>query len=430
MKVFVIDKNKKPLMPCHPARAKELLKNSKAAVYRMFPFTIILLEREGGDVQEVEVKLDPGSKTTGISVVVLYKRGWVVVWAANLAHKSHLIVEKLIARRAVRRSRRNRNTRYRPARFINRAKAKGWLPPSKRSRIDNVVNWVKRLINISPITAMQLESVKFDSQKMANPEIDGIEYQQGELLGYEVREYLLEKWERTCAYCGEKGVLLEIEHIIPKSKGGSNRVNNLTLACHDCNKKKGNMPVEQFLASKPDKLKRLKQQCLISLKSAADMNSTRYAVGSELKKLGLPVFFWTGGMTKFNRYSNNYPKEHWVDAACVGETGRDVDISKIKNPLLIKAIGRGIRQVQANDKHGFPKLKKDGTRYEPKRTKRMNGFQTGDIVKVVKKNGRSFIARMTLRRTGYFYLEKEKVSFTAKECCLIQRNDGFSYSQI
>ncbi len=312
---------------------------------------------------------------------------------------------------------------------MNRAKSKGWLPPSKWSRIDNVVNWVKRLGRFIPITALQVESVKFDTQKMANPEIDGIEYQQGDLLGYEVREYLLEKWERTCAYCGAKGVPLEIEHIIPKSKGGSNGVSNLTLACHDCNKKKGNMPVEQFLASKPDKLKRLKQQCLTSLKGAADMNSTRYAIGNELKKLGLPVSFWTGGRTKFNRCANNYPKEHWIDAACVGETGRNVNIGKINNPLFIKAIGRGCRQVQANDKYGFPKLKKDGTRYDPKKAKRINGFQTGDIVKVVKKDGRSFISRMTLRGTGYFYLEKEKVSFTAKECTLIQRNDGFSYSQ-
>jgi hypothetical protein len=265
---------------------------------------------------------------------------------------------------------------------------------------------------------------------MANPEITGVEYQQGELFGYEVREYLLEKWGRTCVYCEAKDVPLEIDHIVPRSRSGSDRVNNLTLSCHQCNQKKGNMPVEQFLADKPDKLKQIKQRCLIPLKSASDVNSTRYAIGNELKRLGLPVLFWTGGMTKFNRCSNNYPKEHWIDAACVGETGRKVDIGKIKNPLFIKAVGRGSRQVQANDKHGFPKLKKDGSRYKPKKAKRINGFQTGDIVKVAKKDGRSFISRMTIKASGYFYLVDKKVCFTAKECSLIQRNDGFSYSQI
>ncbi len=277
---------------------------------------------------------------------------------------------------------------------------------------------------------MQVESVKFDPQKMVNPEIVGTEYQQGKLFGYEVREYLLEKWGRTCVYCGVKDVPLEIDHVVPRSRDGSDRVNNLTLSCHQCNQKKGNMPVEQFLASKPDRLTQLKQQCLISLKGVADMNSTRYAIGNGLKKLGLPVSFWTGGQTKFNRCQSHYPKEHWVDAACVGETGRKVDMSKIKNPLLIKAVGRGNRQVQLNDKYGFPRRKQDGSLYEPKKAKRINGFQTGDIVKVIKKGSCSFIARMTARASGYFWLADKKVSFTVKECRLIQRDDGFSYSKI
>jgi 5-methylcytosine-specific restriction endonuclease McrA len=84
-----------------------------------------------------------------------------------------------------------------------------------------------------------MELVKFDTQLMENPDISGIEYQQGELAGYEVREYLLEKWGRKCAYCSETDLPLQIEHIIPRSRGGSDRVSNLTLACEGCNRLKG-----------------------------------------------------------------------------------------------------------------------------------------------------------------------------------------------
>ncbi|MFN2411424.1 MAG: HNH endonuclease, partial [Halomonas sp.] len=97
---------------------------------------------------------------------------------------------------------------------------------------------VNRLRGLAPITAISQELVRFDLQKLENPEISGIEYQQGNLLGYEIREYLLEKWGRECAYCTATDTPLQIEHIAPKASGGSNRISNLTLACHDCNQEK------------------------------------------------------------------------------------------------------------------------------------------------------------------------------------------------
>lgn len=125
-RVFVLDKNKKPLMPCHPARARELLKKDKAAIFRYYPFTIILKEREGGNSQPMQVKIDPGSKYTGIALVANFKRGKKVVWSAEIHHRGHVIKKNLDTRRAVRRSRRNRKTRYRQPRFLNR-KRKGGL---------------------------------------------------------------------------------------------------------------------------------------------------------------------------------------------------------------------------------------------------------------------------------------------------------------
>src|SRR5579859_2738341 len=141
-RVFVLDVNRQPLMPCHPARARHLLKAGKAHVLRRYPFTIILTEREGGDVQPTQVKLDPGSRTTGIALVAQFRRGQCVIWAAELTHRSYLIHKRIDARSAQRRLRRGRKTRYRPARFLNRKRAEGWLPPSTQSRVENIMTWV------------------------------------------------------------------------------------------------------------------------------------------------------------------------------------------------------------------------------------------------------------------------------------------------
>ncbi|NWH07010.1 HNH endonuclease, partial [Desulfobacter latus] len=112
---------------------------------------------------------------------------------------------------------------------------------------------------------------------------------------------LLEKWDRTCAYCGKTDIPLEIEHIVPKSKGGSNRVSNLTLACRACNRKKGNKSLEHFLSRKPRLLKRIQKQSKLPLKDAGAVNTTRWDLFRTLKKTGLPVETGSGGLTKFNR---------------------------------------------------------------------------------------------------------------------------------
>ncbi len=196
-RVFVIDSSKAPLMPCHPARARELLREGKAAVFRRFPFTIILRERLGGDRQNITAKSDPGSKTTGLALVAVFKRGLTVTWAAELAHRGQAIRAALEKRSNQRYSRRSRKTRYRAPRFDHRTRSAGWLPPSILHRVVTVITWFKRLMRWVPIIDASMERVRFDLQAMQNPEISGAEYQQGTLFGYEVREYLLEKWMLT-----------------------------------------------------------------------------------------------------------------------------------------------------------------------------------------------------------------------------------------
>ena len=303
--VFVLDQNKKPLDPCHPARARKLLGSGRAAVYRRYPFTIVITEyprgkdkkQEETTTQELRLKLDPGSKTTGVALV--RENDKKVVWAAEIQHRGQQIRDALLSRRAIRRSRRNRPGRTRPARFDNRRRQKGWLPPSLASRLANIETWVRKIARVAPVSALSLELVKFDTQQMQNAEISGVAYQQGELLGYEVREYLLEKWGRKCVYCGAEGLPLEVEHIIPRVRGGSNRVSNLTIACEACNRKKNTRTAAEF--GYPHIQAKAKQP----LQDAAAVNAIRWELWRRLSGWGLPVECGSGGRTKYNRIRQN-----------------------------------------------------------------------------------------------------------------------------
>lgn len=416
-RVFVLSSVKKPLSPCHPARARQLLKMGRATVFRMAPFTIILKDRKNGNTSKTELKIDPGSCTTGIAIVQHNKRGRRVVWAANLQHRGFAIKKRLLKRQQVRRGRRSRKTRYRQPRVNNRTRPQGWLPPSLMSRVVNVETWVRRLLGFVPITSISVETARFDMQLMANPKISSVEYQQGELQGYEVREYLLERWERKCAYCGAENIPMEIEHIIPKARGGSDRVSNLTISCKLCNQKKGTQTAAEF--GYPD----VQTQAKRPLRDAAAINTTRFVIGGILKSFGPPVAFWSGGRTKFNRVKQDYPKDHWIDAACVGATGETVFICSDHYPLLIKAVGRGRRQMCLMDKHGFPRTK-------PKQFKRVKGFQTGDMVKATVTKGRkkgTYVGRVVIRAKGSFCIGKvDGISW--RYCRLLQRADGYEYS--
>ena len=419
--VFLIDTNKQPLNPVTPKQARRLLEKGKAAVHRTYPFTLILKYAiNNPSIRPLTLKLDPGSKITGIALL----DGENLFWCAELEHRGYQIKDALISRRQLRSSRRNRKTRYRKPRFKNRKRSDNWLPPSLEHRILTTETWVKRLIRYAPIAELWIEKVKFDMQHMQNPEISGVEYQQGILRGYQVREYLLEKWERQCTYCGKKNVPLQIEHIQPKSKGGSNRVSNLCLACEKCNRKKGNKSVEDFLKKKPDLLKRIKIQTKKTLKNAAAVNATRNKLVKTLANL-LPTKTATGAQTKFNRIRLKLEKQHWIDAACVGDIG---NLNLLTNQALkIKCNGHGTRQMCRTDKHGFP------TRYVP-RFKFVKGFQTGDIVKAVVTTGKKigeYIGRIATRSTGSFNistLEKLVQGISYKYCKTIHQKDGYSYS--
>ncbi|CBN54857.1 MULTISPECIES: RNA-guided endonuclease IscB [Kamptonema] len=418
--VFVLDTQKRPLNPIRPGMARKLLTNGSSAVFRRYPFTIILKVEVITTPERIALKIDPGSKTTGIALV----QGEKVIFGAELTHRGQAIKASLESRRLLRRARRNRNTRYRQARFLNRTRPKGWLAPSLQHRVETTLTWVNRLIRLAPIGSVAQELVRFDLQQLENPEISGVQYQQGTLFGYEVREYLLSKWDRKCAYCGVENVPLQIEHIHPKAKGGTNRISNLCLACEKCNIKKGTQDIEQFLAKKPEILKRILSQAKRPLKDAAAVNSTRWALFNRLKETGLPSSTGSGGLTKFNRTRLNLPKTHWLDAACVGQV-ESLEVLTTK-PLLIQANGHGTRQMCRTDKFGFP------SRYVP-RVKFVKGFQTGDMVKAVVTSGKKvgkYVGRVAVRSTGSFNISASELvsGISYKYCSIIHRKDGYSYA--
>lgn len=423
--VFVVDTNKQPLNPIHPGHARLLLKAGKAVVLKRYPFTLILKASvQQPQIQPLRLKLDPGSRTTGIAIV--NDQSGQVLFAAELSHRGDAIKKALDSRRAVRRNRRARHTRYRKPRFDQRRCAKGWLAPSLRSRVCHIETWMKRLRTVCPVTAISMELVRFDTQAMETPDIQGCEYQQGTLAGYELREYLLEKWDRTCCYCGKKDIPLQVEHIEARANGGSNRVSNLCLACESCNLAKGTQDIRVFLAKKPEWLKRLLAQAKAPLKDAAAVNSTRGALFERLQATGLPMECGSGGLTKFNRVSRGLEKTHWLDAACVGQSTPSVLQVKQIKPLLIKATGHGKRQMCLMDKRGFP-------RTNPKEAKKVKGFQTGDMVRAVVTKGTkagTYVGKVAIRATGSFNITTKTGTvqgISHRFCTPLHRCDGYSY---
>jgi 5-methylcytosine-specific restriction endonuclease McrA len=424
MRVPVLDTTKKPLAPTTLRRARLLLKSGKAAVFRRYPFTIILRrEIENPTTPDLKIKIDPGSRTTGVAIV--NQQTGEVVFAAEIEHRGHAIKASLDSRRSLRRARRQRKTRYRKPRFDNRTRPKGWLPPSLESRIENVYTIARRLQRVYPLRSVAYELVRFDMQLMENPEINGVEYQQGALQGFELREYVLIKFNHRCVYADAKSPcdeVLNVDHLIPRSRGGPNRASNLVCACRKHNEEKGDMSLEEYSKLRGVDFSPIKAQAKAPLKDAAAVNATRWALFNRLKALDLPIETGSGGLTKFNRTKLALAKAHWVDAACVGEsTPENLKTSNVQ-PLRVRAMGHGSRKFCRTDKYGFPKTHRT-------RKAMFMGFQTGDIVKADIPKG-----KFAGRHVGRLSAVRQRPSFTLngfdvhpKHLKLTNRSDGFNY---
>ena len=441
--VFVLDRYGTPLQPCPPARARQLLDRGRAVVHRHTPFVIRLKDRTAADseVDGVEVGIDPGSKHTGIAVFTQQAGERRSRYAVQLDHRGQTICKKLAQRSGYRRRRRSANLRYRASRFSNRTRPpvalhhsqrmppvqsllQGWLAPSLRHRVDTPVSWVDRLCRLAPVRLVHVEWVAFDTHALsAGRPLEGAEYQQGTLHGYEVREYLLAKFDRTCVYCGAIDVPLNIDHVRPRSRGGSDRVTNLALACVPCNQAKANQPVEEFVTD-PKTLAGIRAQAKAPLRDAAAVNATRWALWRALDER-LPTRVGSGGRTKWNRVRNHLPKSHTLDALCVGKL--DTVTESVHTVLVAGCAGRGIYARTTSDKHGFPRLRRA-------RTKRYFGFATGDLVRALVPVGKrkgSHIGRVLVRARGSFDITTahgRQAGISHRYVQLLQRADGYAYT--
>ena len=403
----------------------------------MVPFVVRLIDREveTSVVDGVTVKVDPGSRTTGLAVVeqrdtlnpatgeTTTVKG---LWLGELVLRGLQIKRAMHSRAALRRGRRSRNLRYRQPRFNNRTRPEGWLPPSLQHRVDVTLSWVRRLSRWAPVIAVAYELVRFDTQAIENPDISGVEYQQGALAGWEVREYLYAKWGYRCAYCDAPGagVQINIDHVVPRSRGGSSRVSNLVPACRPCNELKDTRLVEDFLAHDPARLARITAGLKRPLRDAAAVNTTRWVLWRQLTALGYQVTTGTGGQTRWNRYRHRIPKSHALDALCVGAVDAVASYTAVTNQIM--ATGRGSYARTRSNKYGFPRLRLT-------RTKRHYGFATGDLVRAVVpagKNTGTHIGKIAVRASGSFNITTTTgvaQGIHHRHVTLIQRGDGYTY---
>ena len=403
------------------AEARILLRKKLAVIHKIYPFTIRLRDNScGSQNRAYTVKIDPGSRHTGIAIVDNKDQ---VVMLAEIKHRGHIIKKSLYNRRVVRHNRRNRKTRYREARFLNRTRPEGWLAPSVKSRADNVINFIKKYKKLINISKVMIENVSFDvAQMSSNTKLWGNSYQQGNLYQNKLRSFIFSRSNGKCVYCGAKAE--EIDHIVPRANGGTNSTYNLAASCRVCNQMKSNKTLKEFGKIMNKDYSHLVPKKLP--KDAAIVQSARNYMIKEITKLISNTTTHEAWMTTYNRDELGLPKEHYYDALSVGETPNSFNFLTNK-VLTISAKGRGSRQMCRVNKYGFP-------RASAKASKFVEGFQTGDIVKAVVTKGLKigeYLGRVAVKSDGYFNIQTKTKTIEGighKYCHLIQRGDGYSYN--
>lgn len=381
MLVYVINQHGKPLMPCSARKARVLLKTGKAKVIRREPFTIQLKFGSSGYKQPITLGVDAGAKHIGLSASTIKRE----VYSAEIVLRTD-ITDLLSTRRELRSARRNRKTRYRQPRFLNRVKAKkkGWLAPSILNRINAHLKVVDDVCKILPVTKIVVETASFDIQKLKNPEISGVEYQQGEQLNFwNVREYVLFRDNHTCQHCHGKSKdnVLNVHHLESRKVGGD-APNNLITLCETCHK-----------AYHAGKIK-LKQKRGQSFKAEAFMGIMRWAFFNKLKEIyPFEVKNTYGYITKNTRIRAGLPKEHYIDAFCIAGNMQAERLNYYWYQKQVRKHNRQIHKLTIN---------KGGTRKRNQSPFEVFGFRLFD--KVLCKGEVGFI--FARRLSGSFDIRK------------------------
>jgi len=402
--VYVINKNENPLMPCKEAKARHLLRDKKAKVVKKVPFTIQLLFDCEENVQPISLGIDAGSKHIGVSATTENK----VLYEADVELRND-IVDLISTKREARRTRRNRKTRYRKARFYNRKREEGWLAPSVRQKIETHLQVVRDVYKILPVFKITVETASFDIQKIKNPDIQGEEYQHGDQLNFwNIREYVLWRDSHTCQCCkGKSGDKILNVHHIESRKTGGNAPNNLITLCETCHTgyHKGSVIL-------PKSIKRG-----ASFKDAAFMGIMRWTFYGELKKNYPNVHMTFGYITKNNRIKNGLPKDHFIDARCISGN----PLAKTSGTVYYqKKVRRHNRKIYKD------KILKEGIVKRNQCSYEMFGFHRYDLVRWNSK----LCYVNSLRTSGSFQIKdlidkdfKKEISY--KKIDKVQNRNGF-----
>ena len=436
----------RPLAPCHPKRARSLVRAGKAQFKHRYGIRCIVLTRTNVPKLrgrcKLQLRIDPGARHTGIAITRdSADTSRTVGLALVINHRGRTIKKAMTKRRQMRRGRRYRKTRYRKPRFDNRTRPAGWLPPSLLSRLQNTITWVRRLSKILPITELHVETSVFDPQLLRDPEIQGIEYQQGPLYSTNLRAAVLHRDANKCIYCSRSGKRqrLELDHVVPRSNGGTKRYDNLVAACRPCNHKHSNQPIEQWLKRRPAKLKEVKARLGMELADATHMNVILPRLLKELRSNGWTVVEHSAASTAAGRRLCSVEKSHHADAAM---TGCPAQLRYMPTgPITIDAKGRGNRQRIMPDQHATPKgagyqeycrlpkhiQKRTPTPAHKKRAKRVLDVATGDYVRFVHQGSPV---------QGYGAISHQQVALTkpkwrsvkADQAAVVERNHGYQVS--
>ena len=444
--VPVLDAAGRPLIPTRPSRARRLTRQDRAEKHWVKGVFTIQMRNVNTDndntvVDGVDLNIDPGASATGLAITSETPEKRRVHALIELRHRGNRVRNKLDRRRSLRRNRRGR-LRHRPPRFDNRTRPEGWLPPSLTSRLANTLTYVNRLNALYPIRHVRVETAVLDTQLMQDAEIAGVQYQEGNLLRWQLRSYVFHRDRRKCAYCSStRKDRYELDHIVPKTHGGADRVSNLVVACRECNAEKSNTSVAIFLADKPARLAAIRRIQRSPLSGAAHLNVILPELLRRLEATGFSVSAHDSYTTSYTRRRLGLSKTHANDALCLGQP-HSLGLLP-HHTLVIQATGHGDRQMlRPLNRHGNPRgrgyrdycaLPRQKQGYtncpghrDPRR--RLDGIASGDLVRF------SHPKHGVL--TGHGALDKRKnrvslihngmpVSVRTKSTRLLARNHGY-----
>ena len=382
--VYVLNIDGQPLMPTdRHGKVRHLLKDGRAEVVKCCPFTIRLLYDSTHYTQDIVLGVDAGSKHIGLSGTTETKE----LYASDVELRND-IVDLISTRRQNRRFRRNRKTRYRKARFLNRlSDKKDWLAPSIRQKVDTHMTVVSRVCKILPVTKIIVETASFDIQKIKDPDISGTGYQHGEQLDFwNVREYVLFRDGHTCQCCKgkSKDPVLNVHHIESRKTGGD-APNNLITLCETCHKGYHSGAVQL-----PKAIHRG-----MRFKDAAFMGVMRWNFYNKLKEIyelqGIEIRMTFGYLTKNTRIRHHLPKEHYIDARCISGHPEAIPSNEV---FYQKKVRCHNRQIHKNT------ILKGGIRKRNQAGYLVKGFRLFD--KVAYKGREYFI--FGRRQSGFFDL--------------------------